>query len=144
MGDTPQSHEQNGTLWFSDICSLLDALEELFDRYQSKSKLSKRDFRARRTKLVEQWVRHYQLAILRNEKQLIATLSLLFPGLRRERVYTMKETRLAEVIAQAIGCGSEDLQLLANWRSTHKDFGSAAQSVMKRRVHSFRKGSVYI
>ena len=65
---------------------------------------------------------------------MLAVLSLLFPDLRKERVYTMKEHTLSRVLAKAMGMGPQWLLRLSNWRLEYKDFGSAVESIIKQRV----------
>src|SRR5437667_4152659 len=115
------------TLTFSAICSLLDKLEVLRTRYYAPStkKFIKREFGERQRTLVSQWTEFYNPIILKDAKLVLATLSLLFPDLRTDRVYVMKEHVLAGVIARAFGMGSQGLNRLRKWRLNDGDFGVA-------------------
>jgi hypothetical protein len=68
----------------------------------------------------------------------LAVLSLLFPELRRDRVYYVKEPKLAEILARVLGMGNRGLEGLRNWRLKHRDFGTAFENAMKLRVWCFK------
>jgi len=123
----------DGPLLFSQICRLLDKLEDLFNRSRD-AKSGKADFKSRRIKAIEKWTQEHQLTIIKDEEILAATLSLLFPHLRRERVYTMKEERLAEVIPDAMRFGGSDQTNLSKWRLRYQDFGRAVEQLFNARV----------
>ena len=59
---------------------------------------------------------------------------MLFPDLRKERVYTMQAFTLSRVLAKALGMGPQWLKKLRNWRLEYKDFGNAVESIMEQRV----------
>ena len=67
---------------------------------------------------------------------MLAALSLLFPDLRTDRIYVMKEHVLAGVIARAFGLGSQGLNRLRKWRLNDGDFGVALERIMTSRVFS--------
>jgi hypothetical protein len=124
-------------LSFKAICSLLDELEGLLNRYRAlKSKLKKRDFKARQREIVERWATDYKSSILIDNHSVLAVLSLLFPDLRNQRVFTMKEHVLSKVVTTALGMGGEASERLRkNWRLQEKDFGTAVEKIMKGRVY---------
>ena len=126
----------NDTLTFSAICSLLDKLEALRTRYYAPGtkKFTKREFGARQRTLVSQWTELYIQVILKDGQLVLAALSLLFPDLRTDRVYVMKEHVLAGVIARAFGMGSQGLNKLRQWRLNDGDFGVALEPIMTLRV----------
>src|SRR5271170_7656539 len=87
-----QMANKEENLSFFAICSLLDALNGLRTKYHSPSKPLKLPvFRAKKASLIKQWTRYYLPLILKDPQSTLATLSLLFPDLRVERVYVMKE-----------------------------------------------------
>jgi len=123
------------TLLFKDLCRFLDVLENLLNEYQApNTRLKKPTFNARRRKEAQGWAAFYKDAIHRDSESMLAVLSLLFPDLRKERVYTMKEYTLSRVLAKAMGMGPQWLLRLNNWRLEYKDFGSAVESILKKRV----------
>src|SRR5271169_2253281 len=125
-------------LQFSAICSLLDKLEELRTRYHAPgTKLNQATFRTCQKTLVGQWTKHYHSVILKDSQSVLATLSLLFPQLRRERVYTLKEHTLARVIGRAMGMGDREVEKLRRWRLNDGDFGVALEREMIKRVPLF-------
>ena len=131
----PQKTVGDGPFYFSYICQILDELERLFNRSNDpKTKLKKSEFKPRSIAMIEKWALEFQFAMLRDESHLLATLSLLFPHLRRERVYTMKEDRLVEVIPQAMGFAGDDRKFLSEWRLRDHDLGKALEQLYKRRV----------
>lgn len=122
-------------LSFSAICSLLDKLEALRTRYHAPgTKLTKPAFRTRQKSLVDQWTKFYNSIILKDSQSILATLSLLCPDLRTDRVYTLREHTLAPPIARALGMGSQGVDKLRKWRLNDGDFGVALERVMTRRV----------
>ena len=123
-------------LSFSAICLLLDKLETLRTRYHAPGtkKFTKREFGTRQRTLVSQWTEFYNPIILKDSEPILAILSLLFPHLRTDRVYVMKEHVLAGVIARAFGMGNQGLHRLRKWRLNDGDFGVALERVMTRRV----------
>jgi len=124
------------TLTFSGICSLLDKLEALRTRYYAPGtkNFTKREFGARQRSLVSQWTEFYNPVILKDGQLVLAALSLLFPDLRTDRIYVMKEHVLAGVIARAFGLGSQGLNRLRKWRLNDGDFGVALERIMTSRV----------
>ena len=123
------------TLLFKDLCCFLDVLENLLNEYQApNTRVKKPMFNARRRKEAKGWATFYKDAIHRDSGSMLAVLSLLFPDLRKERVYTMKENTLSRVLAKAMGMGPQWLLRLSNWRLEYKDFGSAVESILKQRV----------
>jgi hypothetical protein len=124
-------------LLFEAICSLLDELESLLNLYRApKSKLKKRNFKARQRDIVERWATEYNASILKDNQSVLAVLSLLFPDLRSERVFTMKEHVLSKVVSTALGMSEEASEKLRkNWRLQEKDFGTAVEKIMKGRVY---------
>ena len=126
----------DGILSFAAICSLLEELEALLNVYRApKSKLKKRDFKARQRQIVERWATVYNFSILKDNQSVLAVLSLLFPDLRCDRVYTMKEHVLSRVVTKVLGMGVEALEKLRkNWRLQDKDFGTAVEKIMRGRV----------
>lgn len=123
-------------LSFSAICSLLDKLETLRTRYHAlgTKKLTKREFGTRQRTLVSQWTEFYDPIILKDSQSVLAALSLLFPHLRTDRVYVMKEHVLAGAIARAFGMGNQGLNRLRKWRLNDGDFGVALEKTMIQRV----------
>ena len=122
-------------LLFKDLCRFLDVLENLLNEYQApNTRVKKPTFNARRRKEAHGWATFYKDAIHRDSESMLAVLSLLFPDLRKERVYTMKEHTLSRVLAKAMGMGPQWLLRLSNWRLEYKDFGSAVESIIKQRV----------
>ena len=126
-------------LSFEAICILLDKLEGLLNLYRApKSKLKKRDFKARQREIVKRWATDYNSSILTDNHSVLAVLSLLFPDLRSERVFVMKEHVLSKVVTTALGMGQEASERLRkNWRLQEKDFGTAVEKIMKGRVYPF-------
>jgi hypothetical protein len=124
-------------LSFEAICSLLDELEGLLNLYRTpKSKLKKGDFKARQREIVERWAAEHNSSILKDNHSVLAVLSLLFPDLRSERVFVMKERILSKVVTTALGMGEEASEKLRkNWRLQQKDFGTAVGKIMKGRVY---------
>lgn len=124
---------------FSAICSLLNDLESLLERYKApKTTLSRSEFRARQTKTIKRWHEYYKSRIVCDSTSVLAVLSLLFPELRRDRVYYVKEPKLAEILARVLGMGNRGLEGLRNWRLKHRDFGTAFEKAMKLRVWCFK------
>jgi hypothetical protein len=122
-------------LSFSAVCSLLDKLENLRNQYHAPStKLSKVTFRARQTKILNQWTDFYRAMILKDCQSTLAVMSLLSPDLRRERKYTMKEFMFAAVVARALGMGGMGVNRLRNWRLMDGDFGVALEKEINKRV----------
>jgi hypothetical protein len=131
----PQRTAGDGPFLFSHICSLLDELDVTFKEGQNpNAKLKKAAYKARRISKIGKWAEFFQLAIMRDEQHLLATLSLLCPHRRSDRVYTMKEVRLVEVIPQAMGFAGRDKKILSEWKAKFADFGHALESLLKGRV----------
>jgi hypothetical protein len=125
----------SGALLFKDICCFLDVLEGLLNEYQApKTRLKKPAFKARQRKEAHAWAGFYRDAIHRDSDSILAVLSLLFPDLRKERVYTMQAFTLSRVLAKALGMGPQWLKKLRNWRLEYKDFGNAVEGIMEQRV----------
>ena len=121
--------DNDDALSFSSICSLLDKLETLRSRYYAPGtkKLTKQEFGKRQRTLVSQWTESYNPIILKDSQAVLATLSLLFPYLRTDRVYVMKEHVLARVVARALGMGNQGINRLRTWRLNDGDFGVALE-----------------
>jgi hypothetical protein len=123
-------------LSFSAVCSLLNKLETLHTRYYAPgtNNFTKPEFGKRQRSLVSQWTEFYNPIILKDSQAALAVLSLLFPYLRTDRVYVMKEHVLAGVVARALGMGNEGINRLRKWRLNDGDFGVALERTMTRRV----------
>src|ERR1700721_4633708 len=120
-------------LSFEAICSLLDALEDVLNRYQApKHPITRPVFKSRQRKQAVDWAKFYQSSIVKDSQSTLSVLGLLFPDLRRERVYVLKEHTLSAVLARAVGMGREGLERLRNWRLENKDFGYAVEKEMKK------------
>jgi hypothetical protein len=89
-------------------------------------------------KTIKRWHEYYKSRIICDSASVLAVLSLLFPELRRDRVYYVKELKLAEVLAHVLGMGNNGLKGLRNWRLNHRDFGIAIEKAMKFRVWCFK------
>jgi DNA ligase N terminus len=121
---------------FSAICSLLDVLETLLTKYHAPgTKLTKKTFRACQEKEIQSWTQFYKIAITKDSQTTLATLSLLFPYLRRDRVYFLKENTIATALGKALGMGVTGVEKLRDWRLKYGDFGLALEKTLKQRVY---------
>jgi hypothetical protein len=124
-------------LSFCRVCELLDALERLYTRYQAPgTKLSQHQFRAERRRITRKWVTDHCTALLKDQSTVLATLSLLLPALRADRVYTLSDKMLARVVASAMGMGPKTEDRLRGYRLNERDFGSALERQMDMRVQT--------
>lgn len=124
-------------LTFNSVCVLLENLETLLKQYQTPgTKLTKQRFRMCQQERIQRWNEHYNTAVLRDSESALAALSLLFPDLRQDRVYSLKEHTLAGVLAKALGMGELGLRQLRNWRLTEDDLGLAFEKELRKRVTS--------
>ena len=122
---------------FSGICDFLDQLEALLRQYQSSgTKLTKGKLRTRQQNLTRKWSEKHLIAILNDRDAMLATLSLLFPDLRQDRVYSLKEYSLAVVLAKALGMGDRGLNKLWNWREMEGDLGVTLEKELTKRVYA--------
>jgi hypothetical protein len=124
-------------LQFSSVCALLDELEWLLSRFLS-SKLNEDSLKIKQARLVERWALVHRDLIYASQGTLCATLSLLFPKLRRDRVYALKELTLSRALGVAVGLGPQLIDELQNWRTSHKTFENAVETLMKSRVHALQ------
>jgi len=129
MASSPQE------LSFAEICSLLDQLEILRNKYRAPgNKLTRTDFAARKKSQIDKWTKYYRPVIMKDSDSILATLSLLFPDLQANRTYTMQEHVLSKVVSRVLGIGARGENGLRNWRLNDGDFGAAMERIMKGRV----------
>jgi hypothetical protein len=125
----------NDSLPFEAIRVLLDSLDVLLHEFRSPgSTRGNKDFYRRRKDRILKWVQDYHSLIIKDCDSILATLSLLLPGLRRDWVYYVQEHDLSSNLARIVGVGHVVVKRLSRWRSTHGDLGAAFESIVQNRV----------
>ena len=122
-------------LSFADICSLLNKLEVLRNKYRAPgNRITRTKFTTNKSSQIDQWIRDYKPVIMKDSGSILAALSLLFPHLQADRTYTMKESALTKVVSRVLGMGPRGEKELGNWKLNDGDFGVAMEKIMKDRV----------
>jgi len=82
--------------------------------------------------LITSWFDHHRPLFTAAKLDPIALFSLLFPELRADRVYNLREDGLVKVIARCLGLGVTRQRQLSNWRrDADGDLGKMVGRIMR-------------
>ncbi|KAF8425554.1 hypothetical protein EV426DRAFT_561102 [Tirmania nivea] len=114
---------------YMHVVSLLDPLSDIATKQPPpKSAVLK----AKYSTLITSWFNHHRPLFTATKLEPIALFSLLFPELRADRVYNLREDGLVKVIARCLGLGVTRQQQLNNWRrDADGDLGKMVGRIMR-------------
>ncbi|KAF8460652.1 hypothetical protein BDZ91DRAFT_798733 [Kalaharituber pfeilii] len=112
---------------------LVDLLEPLFDLTIKSPPPKPSVLHTQYTSLITSWFTYHRPLFSSSRFQPIALFSLLFPELRCDRVYALREDSLVKVIARCLGLGVTRHRQLSNWRrEADGDLGEMVFRIMKQ------------
>ncbi|KAI9664180.1 MAG: hypothetical protein M1831_002359 [Alyxoria varia] len=114
---------------FAYVCDLLEELERL-QHYDIP--LSARRKQEEQNEAIKKWFQNHRKLIDSEDTDRAALLSTLLPGLRSDRMYGVKETRLGQVLSRCLGLGSTRIERLKSWNpAINIDFGEHIYHIVK-------------
>ena len=107
-------------------------LEALHSQATKKTGPKLPSLKARYTALITSWFDHHRPLFASASLDTVALFSTLFPELRPDRVYSLREDGLVRVIARCLGLGVTRQRQLGNWRrDAAGDLGTMVERVMR-------------
>lgn len=115
---------------FAHICNLLSSLEDIETRQPPfLPKVKQEESR----KVIRTWFKTHRRTIDSPETDDVALLSTLFPEKRTDRVYSIREPRLARILGRCLGLGTSRLKDLMTWQKQgNGDLADCVERVMKQ------------
>lgn len=114
---------------YTHVVQLLEALYSLATKKLEPKLFS---LKARYTTLIISWFDHHRPLFASANLGTAALFSVLFPELRPDRVYSLREDGLVRVIARCLGLGVTRQRQLGNWRlDAAGDLGTMVERVMR-------------
>lgn len=114
---------------FTHLVALLDPLSAL---YTKSPPLKRTVLGAQSSSIITQWFDHHRPLFTSTRLEPVALFSLLFPELRCDRVYALREEGLVKVIARCLGLGVTRQRQLGEWRKdADGDLGKMVGRVMR-------------
>ncbi|RPB26964.1 hypothetical protein L211DRAFT_834636 [Terfezia boudieri ATCC MYA-4762] len=119
---------------YMHVVSLLNPLSDIATR---KPPPKPAVLKARYSALITSWFDYHRPLFTATKLEPIALFSLLFPELRTDRVYNLREDGLVRVIARCLCLGVTRQQQLSNWRrDADGDLGKMVGRVMRAAENS--------
>lgn len=112
---------------FSDVCDLLQRIEA--------NQNARAGVKTNAT-IIQDWLRHHQATLLRDDFNIAALLSTLLPEKRTDRVYCIRERSLQTIIGRGLILGHSRIKQLGRWSDPNStvDIAQCVESILRETV----------